>query len=216
MSDITIRAARENEIQIVSDFVCLHFNGFEPIQLYHVRKDEEMDPPPLDLMKESVETETLLLAHSGEILVGVMIAGVITSEVMDQDLSYTKDFGPKGVDVFEFLAYIGEKADLCNRMKVPRSLHIHIVSVHSGHQRKGIAKKLFEQCIEIGKRRGYPAVSVDATSAYTGKIAESLGLQCVSTVTYDEYNEFLGRILFRAVEPHHEIKTFVMLYDKQN
>lgn len=216
MTDITIRAAKSNEIEKVSAFVCLHFNGFEPIQVFHVRKGEEMDPPPLDLLMESVESGTLLLAFSGEQLAGVMIAGEITSEVSDQDLSYTKDFGPKGVDVFQFLAFIGEKTDLCNRLKVPRSLHIHIVSVHTEFLRQGIAKKLFERCIETGREKGYPAVSVDCTSAFTAKIAESLGLICVSTVTYEEYNKSIGKELFTPSEPHHDIKTYAKLYDSRN
>lgn len=213
MTDITIRAAEASEIQTVSDFICTHFNDQEPIQIFHVRKGEEMDPPPADLLKECVESQTLMLALVGEKIVGVVIAGEITSEVSDQDLAYTKDFGPKGVDVFEFLSFISEKADLCTRMAVPRSLHIHILSVHLDYLRQGIAKKLFDSCMENGKVKHFPAISVDCTSFYTSKIAETFGLSCVSTVTYDEYNKHVGKILFKPVDPHKEINTYAMLYD---
>lgn len=214
MSEIKIRIAYENDATRISDFVCLHFNDCEPIQVFHVRKGEEMDPPPMELLLECIESETLLMAFDGDQLVGVLIAGEINSDVSDKDLEFAETFGPKGADVFELLSYVGEKADLCNRLKVPRSLHIHIVSVHSNRLREGIASKLFEFCIEKGRSRNFPVISVDCTSFFTTKIAEKFGMSCLSTVTYDEYNKRIGKQLFVASKPHSEIRTFTMFIDE--
>lgn len=214
MNHIIIRIAVENDAEAISDFVCLHFNGCEPIQVFHVRKGEEMDPPPMELIQEGIESETILMALDGEKLVGVLIAGEINSDVSDKDLEFAETFGPKGVDVFELLSFVGGKADLCNRLMVPRSLHIHIVSVHKDRLREGIASRLFEFCIENGRAKNFPVISVDATSFFTSKIAEKFGMSCLSTVTYDEYNKHIGKQLFVASKPHSDIRTFAMFLNE--
>lgn len=213
MSDIKIRIAALGEAEAISEFVCTHFNGCEPIQVFHVRKDEIMDPPPMELILECIQSKTMLMAYSNEKLVGILIAGEINSDVSEKDLEFAETFGPKGVDVFELLSYVGEKADLCNRLKVPRSLHIHIISVHVNHLRKGIASQLFEFCIKNGRLKKFPLVSVDCTSFFTTRIAEKFGLSCLSTVTYDEYSKHIGKQLFIASKPHTEIRTYAMFLD---
>lgn len=213
MSDIKIKIAAEIDSAAISDFICVNFNDQEPIQVFHVRKGELMDPPPRSMVKECIESQTTLLAYEGDDLVGVLIAGEISTDVAEKDLEYAEEYGPKGVDVFALLAYVGDKADICNRLNIPRCLHVHIMSIHLNHLKKGIAKKLFEYCIENGRSKNFPALSVDCTNYYTSKIAESFGMSCLSTVTYDEYNDHIGATLFVPSEPHTEIKSFAKLYD---
>lgn len=212
MSDIEIRIADESQVSEISEFVCQHFNGHEPIQLFHVRKEEMMDPPPSDMLRDSVESKTTLLAYKEGELVGVLIAGLISSDVAKKDLEYAELFGPKGNDVFEFLSYIGETADVCGRLNVSHCLHIHILSTHMNHLRQGIAAKLFEYCHANGQSKHFPALSVDATSFYTKRIAERFNMKCINTLTYEEYNVHIGKKLFEPIEPHHEIKTYAKIY----
>jgi GNAT superfamily N-acetyltransferase len=212
MSEVNIKCAESGNSTEVSDFICEHFNGLEPIQLSHVRKDDPMDPPPAVLIDEAIASQTLLLAYKGDTLVGVLIACDISTDLGEKDLELAKTFSPKGADVFEFLSYIGEKADICNRLKVSHCLHIHIISVHKEYLGQGIAKKLFQACVDIGEIKNYPAISVDCTSHFTSLIAEKFSLKCHSIMTYDEYNEHIGSQLFVASEPHTEIKTYAKLY----
>jgi GNAT superfamily N-acetyltransferase len=212
MSNLTIRCAVANDAKQISDFICEHFNDSEPIQAFHYSKVAEMDPPPGDLIDECIAGETLLLAVQDEKLVGVLIACEITSDVGEKDLEYAKSFGPKGVDVFELLSYISDKADVCNKLNVTSSHHIHILSVHQDHLSQGIATKLFAASVENGRAKNFPAVSVDCTSHFTSLIAEKFDMKCISSVTFDEYNKHLGKQLFIAVEPHTEIKTYAKLY----
>lgn len=213
ISDVKIRAATESDLIVISEFICRHFNHHEPIQMFHVRKEEEMDPPPLDLLQECIESQTLLLAYVGDELLGVAIAGEITPEAGERDLEMAANFNPKGSDVFEMLAYISEKADLCNKLGVSKCLHLHILSVHRDHLCQGIGQRLFKSCIDLGEAKNFPSFSVDCTNFYTSLIAEKNKMICLSTITYDEYNEHLGKILFVAREPHTEIKSYAKLYE---
>lgn len=213
---IKIKVAETSQLREISDFICRHFNGKEPIQMFHVRKDWPMDPQPTSLLQECIDWKTMLVAIEDSELVGVLMAGPIDSNVAEKDLAYSKKLGPKGRDIFEFSHFIDRKAKVCERLKVTHSLHVHILSCHQGHLGKGIAKKMFEFCVENGEARNFPAISVDATSHFTVKIAERLGMQCISSVSYDEYNEFLGRTLFVARDPHREIKTYAKVFKRHN
>lgn len=217
-SELNIKNATDSDRTLITNFICDHFNGVEPIQTFYYQKDAPMDGPPKDLIDESITTDSLFLAYIKDELVGVLIAGEITEDIAEKDIEYaaSSGYGQKGTDVFNLLSYVGEKADICNRLKVSRSLHIHIVSVHSNFLKLGIAKKLFEACIVLGEARNYPACSVDCTSYYTARIAESFDMKCESIVTYDEYNEHIGKILFIPKEPHTVIKTYAKLYSIKN
>lgn len=212
MSDIEIKIADASEVCIIDDFITEHFLPHEPIQMSHVRKDEIMEPLPPDLIRECIASQTTLVAFKGSKLVGVLIAGEVSAEA-DEFIEDEQKFGAKAADIFGFLNYIEKKADYCHRLNIPRSLHIHIVNIHADHFRQGIAKKLFSYCIENGRRKNFPAMTVDCTSFFTSKIAETFDMTCVSTITYDEYNEHVGQTLFVPREPHTEIKSFVKLFD---
>lgn len=212
---VEIRVATQSNFDEISDFICEHFNGFEPIQMFYYRPELPMDPPPRDLLDEAIAAATLLLAYIDNQLVGVLIASEITNEVADMDKEYASSsgYGQKGTDVFNLLAYVGEKADLCNRLSIVNSLHIHIISVHQNFLKRGIAKMLFVESVKMGRKMKFPACSVDCTNIFTCRIAESCGMKCESIVTYDEYNSHIGKILFTASEPHTTIKTYAKLYD---
>lgn len=215
---VEIRVATPVNFHEVSDFICEHFNGFEPIQMFYYRPELPMDPPPKDLLEDAIASQTLLLAYIDNQLVGVLIASEITNEVADMDREYASSsgYGQKGTDVFNLLSYVGEKADLCNRLSISNSLHIHIISVHQNYLQRGLAKRLFFESVEQGRVKNFPAVSVDCTSSFTSRIAEACGMKCESTVTYDDYNEHVGEKLFIACEPHTTITTYAKLYDDKN
>lgn len=215
--EVEIRTATQSDADEINEFICEHFNDYEPIQMFYYRPDLPMDPPPKDLNDEAIAAETLLLAYIDNQLVGVLIASEITNEVADKDKEYAllSDYGQKGTDVFNLLSYIGEKADLCNRLSIPNSLHIHIISVHRSFLKRGIGKKLFIKGMELARIKKYPACSVDCTSSFTSRIAESCKMKCESIVTYDEYNEHVGKVLFIPREPHTMIKTYAKLFEKE-
>jgi hypothetical protein len=212
MTVIRVKVAREIDFAAIINFLCLHFNAHEPIKKFHVRKSEPMDPPPTNLIKDCIASGTTLMAFSGDELAGVLVAGKIDEDVAEKDLKYAEVLRPKGVDIYKFSSFIGAKTNLCERLKISCSLHIHMLSVSSNHQRKGIAKKLFNFCILNGRINRYPAIGVDCTSDYTAKIAESFGMKLISTVTYDEYNEHIGEKLFVPTGPHKDIRSYAKLY----
>lgn len=143
------------------------------------------------------------------------LAGFVAMEIINGntlcDLSVeaeeTKD--PIWADILKFLYYIESKADVIKRCNVAESLHIHGVSVDKKHRGKGLGTKLFEKPFEVARKRGLKLVSVECTSVSSSNIARRVGMDLISTVTYDEYHDKIGMKIFSPIPPNFEIKTFV-------
>lgn len=216
MSNVTIKKAVESDLQKIVDFMDSHFVNSEPSISSHVKKDEKLDDIPPNLEMEALRTETLLLAYIGEELVGLLIATEETNEQHETKNEKSLAEKSKGEDIGDLLVYISKYVDQCNKLNVPRCLEVKIISTHSDHLRKGIAKKLFEAILETAKVKKFPAITVHCTSYYTAKIAQSFGMQCIAVLSYDDYNKKIGKVLFVPTEPHTEIRAYAMLLDNKN
>lgn len=214
MSDFKIKFAISSDFKEIYDFLDFHFHGgAEPIQLAHPHKDVRMHPDK-DFLQSCIDCGTTLKAVIGDTLVGVLIAAKIGEREHERNEKASRvTDSEKSADVLKLLSFIDEKANYCNRLGVPEVLHMHIVSVHKDYLGQGIARKLFEFCIENGRQLKYRAITVDCTNHFTAKIAQKLEFKLVSIVTYDEYNEYIGKTLFVPTAPHTEIKSYALLLD---
>lgn len=212
MCDVTIRIAERSDLSLINNFATDFFHDQEPIESSHVDKSDKMVPDD-EFVLDCIDCGTTLMAHDGDKLIGVMIAGKILPDEAERSLEWAKQMkSKKSADVLKFLSYIEAKADSCKRLQVPQCLHIHIISVHPNHQGLGIAKKLFAACIVNGRSKNYPALTIDCSNVFTARIAESFELKLLSTVTYDEYCTHIGEKLFIPSQPHIKITTYAKVY----
>lgn len=215
MGDLEIQFATDSDFDQIYEFLVENFhNHAEPIQQAHRDKDVTMHPEG-EFIKSCIESGTTLVGYIDDVLVGVLIAAKIHNREHERnaEAAQTCD-SQKSTDILQFLSYIDEKANYCNRLQIPEALHMHIVSVHKDYQGRGIARKLFEFCIENGRQLKFLAVTVDCTNFYTAKIAAKLDFKLISTVTYDEYNEHIGKKhLFTPTAPHTEIKSYALMLE---
>lgn len=146
-------------------------------------------------------------------LAGILISDIINSTSNGHLISLVADAADgddnRANDIPNFLAYINAKSNIRQRFDVDECFQIEIVGVHQDYRQHQIGKKLFEAGIRLAKSKNCALVGVDCTNIYTSKIAEKLGMECVSIVSYDEYNDHLGKVLFVPTPPNVEIKTFV-------
>lgn len=214
MSDLNIELAIGSDFEQIYKFLDFHFHdGAEPVQQAHPDKNARMHPDE-DFIKWCIDCGTTLKAYIENILVGVLITAKIDElEHERNDKAARVADSKKSTDVLKLLSYVDKKANYCNRLGIPEVLHMHIVSVHKGYLGQGIASKLFEFCIENGRQQQYQAITVDCTNYFTAKIAEKLDFKLISTVTYDEYNEYIGEKLFETVAPHTEIKSYALMLE---
>lgn len=210
MSELVVKIAQISNLVEISDFLTNHFVNIEPTHASHVSKNEKLEPMPSNCIRDGIESQTSLMACFGDKLVGVLIAEEFKSH--SEDFVSAVGHRSKDRDIMELLDFIEKKADLSNRFNLFNCLNIFLLSVHQDFLRQGIAAKLFEFCIENGKAKAFEAISVACTSCFTSRLAERFEMGCVSTVTYDEYNKHVGKIVFVPSEPHTKMQTFLKVY----
>lgn len=212
MFEIDIKIATLNDLNTVNDFAAEYFHGKEPMQQSHVDKHDKMIPDKISLL-DCIKSETTLMAFTEKRFVALLVAGKSLRTEGESNFDSNKCMkSKKSTDIYRFLSYIEGRADYFNRLNVSYTLHINAICVHPDFQGRGIAKELVGFCIDNGRSKNFPAVSVDCTNYFTIKIAEQLGMKCLSTLTYNEYNKHIGEDLFIPTKPHTVIKSYAMLY----
>lgn len=209
-SEITFRTASESERDVVLRFLREHFFAEEPINNAYPIKDESMEEEFILSLLPDGGVIFAVDSASDDRIAGLATFGEITTNYPQEtwDLSETTK-NRKWKDVLKFMAHIDTKSDVCRRFGVTAALHLHGVTVDKEYRGRAIGKMLFNKCFAVAASRGFGIVSADCTSVHSIRIAEAVGMECVSTVTYDEYHEKIGEQIFQPIAPHHEIKTFV-------
>lgn len=209
MENFSFRVASEIDAVDILDFKNLFFHNCEPLELAHPESGHKSRN--IGHLLDAIGGGTVLMAveKESDSLVGILIAAPIESDESEKIKIAAKEIGDKKLsDIMNFLAYIESKANFCNRFDVHQSLHIHVVSVHPVYRGQQIAQNLVKFCLDVAKAQNFKLISIDCTSSYSTRIAEGFDMDCISIVTYPEYNNYLGKCLFIANPPHNEIKSF--------
>lgn len=207
---ISFRVAGSSDHDAVLEFLRQYYYTEEPITISHPEAGHTKDDEEFTM--SHIKNESVLIATDDETgtIAGALVAGPIEpgdADAMEEAAKTTETV--KWRDISLLLAYIEKKADVLHRFGLPRALHVHALGVHHGYRGQRIGEKLFDSCFENAKRLNYSMVTTDCTSVYSIKIAERLGMECVSLVTYDEYNQKIGKHLFQPHQPNVEIRTFI-------
>lgn len=207
--EIFFRVANESEHDKVLHFLRQHFFSEEPINnAYPIKDDSKEEEFILSLLPDG----NILLAidSSTENIAGLASFGEITKNYSQESWDESETtLNRKWRDILKFMSHIESKANVCERFGVTEALHLHGVTVDKAYRGRAIGKQLFNECFKEAEKRNYRLVSADCSSIYSVRIAQSVGMECVSTVTYDEYNDKVGSKIFYPTPPHVEIKTFV-------
>lgn len=223
MDPIIIKIAIESDLDSISKFIKTNFEVMEPVmQSYQLKTTatndsrSEIDKVLNEFHLECIKSQTAFVAYTLENeLVGVLLSNKIEPKHCEETLELTSD--GRFEDFCKLMAYVGSKADVFKRLNVQHSLHIEIISVHKDYVGRGIASKLFEECLKQAKALNFPALSLDCTSYFTSKICEKNNLELLSTVSYDEFNSHAGELLFIPNEPHTLIKSYgIVFYRDRN
>lgn len=207
----SLKTAEMSDYSRISEFLRQEFYPDEHITSAHPLPGQLVENEGFFMAHLKSETVFIAIEKNTEKLAGVLIAGPINCMDSNNLLSMARmTSSSKWADILRLLAYVESKADVCRRFQVPKSLQIHVVAVHKQFRGNQIGQKLFQRCFEVAEEKLYRLISVDCTSLYSIKIAEQLGMEFVSEVTYKEYHKFMGEKIFKPKEPHTVIKTFVM------
>lgn len=210
-TEILFRVAENSDYENILNFVREHYYNEEPITLSHPEHGHTKDDEEFTMSHVNYGTVLLAIDSKNNEIVGALISGQIEVGDADKMLEDSKNSEKKWSDIQKLLAYIEKKADVLGKLNLPKALHCHALGVHSDYRGLRLGQRLFEKWFELAKELNFELLSVDCTSIYSIKISEKFGMECISTVTYDEYNKFLGQNLFQTKPPNSEVKTFIKL-----
>ena len=170
---ITVKPAQMADYNDVERFYCelidsMHDAEFKP--------EWEMGVYPTEqFLRDSIKERTLLLAHLGNNLVGIMI--------LNHDCSPEYESVNWQVDA-----------------KKSEVMVIHTLGVSQAHQGKGIARQMVSIAIEMCKKGAIKAIRLDVLKKNipAAKLYLSLGFQCIATVKM--YYEDTGLADFQLYE----------------
>jgi N-acetylglutamate synthase-like GNAT family acetyltransferase len=208
-SDISIRVAEYKDYQEILEFIREHYYKEEPITVAHPISGHTKDDEDFTMSHVTDGTVLIALDNKNGKIVGALVAGPIEIGDAEKMLKDSEKSEKKWSDIQKFLAYIETKADVLRKFNLDKALHCHALGVHCDYRGLKIGQRLFEKCFKNASNLNYKLLSVDCTSVYSIKISEKLGMDYVSTVTYDEYHKVIGCDLFQYQQPNTQIKTFV-------
>lgn len=113
--------------------------------------------------------------------------------------------------IFGLLYNVNQKIDLFNKYAVDAVFEFRIVSVDNKYRGLGIAKQLMLRSEIIAEEYGFKIFKVDATSYFSQKASESLGLVTVQQVKYSDYKDDKGNFIFFTKPPHDSLKVMIKL-----
>lgn len=207
--DISFRIAKSDDYKNILELLREHYYKEEPITVSHIEPGHTKDDEEFTMSHIVHETVLIALDAKNDKIIGAFVAGPIEVGDAEKMLQESEKSEKKWGDIQKLLAYIETKANVLGKFNVEKSLHCHVLAVHRDYRGNKIGQKLFKNSFEIAKKLNYKILSADCTSIFSMKVAEQVGMECVSTVTYDEYNKVIGRELFMTHPPNTEIKTFV-------
>lgn len=208
MEVFEIKAAKENDATEVYNFKKVHFDTSEPVRLSHVGKVH--GHRDIKHLLGNVKSENVLMAIeiSSNNLVGISICESVDTKVGEFERAGNENEDSGFRDLIKFFNYVEEKSNICEKFQIQEFYHIFTISVHPDYRGQGIATKLFEASFDLAKSKNFKLITVECSSVYTAKIAQKMKMECISTVTYEEVNNHLGKKLFVPRSPHNDVKTF--------
>ncbi|KAK5643624.1 hypothetical protein RI129_007469 [Pyrocoelia pectoralis] len=148
-------------------------------------------------------------SNTGEIA-GVALNGISRQGEVEEGLKEVEESDSREFRlIFGLLFNVNHELNLFQRYNVDKIFELRILSVDSRCRGRGIAKELFMRSEIIAEEYGFKVIKVDATSLFTQKVCESLGLTAVKSVRYKDYKDEKGNLLYDVESPHDYYKVML-------
>lgn len=213
MEKFTIQKVKKSDVDKIVEFKNLHFHGQDPIEM--AMPGVKFQTDNADLIVKAIETGFALKLVEKETgtLVGFMIG--LPSDGTPRVEHFKKAAENAGdtntAHVLNLIGSVQKKADIKGKYpKEMKKVIVRMLSVHPHYRGQKLGQKLAAAGIEEARKLGFDMITGTCSSVFSSKIAANLGMQHISTLTYDEFHESIGRKVFNVVEPHSELKTYVL------
>uniref|UniRef100_A0A1B0C7Q7 aralkylamine N-acetyltransferase n=1 Tax=Glossina palpalis gambiensis TaxID=67801 RepID=A0A1B0C7Q7_9MUSC len=222
--DIQIRLIKSEDGQRVLNFLRAYFYPEDPVTLgiEPKRQDAADEEYNIGMIEHSISLMAVRSASqnskesSGEDrIVGVIIVGPKDATEADHLYDAARKEGyTKWGRILQLLERIERDANVCERYKIQKVLHIHALSVNVNMRGRNIGARMIKELIGLAKHVKYEAITIDCSSFYAIKLMERLNFECINTLYYNEYVDENHKPIFQTEPPHTCIKTYVYILQR--
>ncbi|XP_050053605.1 arylalkylamine N-acetyltransferase 1-like isoform X2 [Aphis gossypii] len=158
----------------------------------------------------------MAVSETGEIM------GAILNSVMSKEDYLIQQYGDENFepssrfdDIEVLLNKVRRDIDLFGQypnIDVDRIMELKLISVNEAYRGQGVCKALVKKSKELALELGYQMMYVECLSYFAAKAMERFGFQCIYSLSYSDYVDKRGKVVFDAVQPPHEcIKVQLLL-----
>lgn len=213
MERFTIQPIEESEAEKIIEFKNLYFHGQDPIE--QALPGVKFTTDNTDLVIKAIRTgfAVKLVDNENGDLVGFVL-GLPTDyttrvEVFRNAAANAKD--ENTANILRAIGAIEEKGDINGRYpKEWTKIHARLLSVHPNYRGHKLGQRLLAAAIKEARKLKYDMITAICSSMYSSKIATGLGMELIATLTYQEFHESIGRQVFHPIEPHLDMRSFVL------
>lgn len=146
---------------------------------------------------------------TGEIA-GVALNGVCRPGDVEKELEEMEHIDNKQYHlIFGLLFQTNKEIDLFTKYCVDAVFELRILSVNGKYRGQGIAKELFQRSELIAEEYGFKLMKVDATSKFSQRCAENLGMKTEKAIRYEDIKDGNGKHPYILEAPHEFYKVML-------
>ncbi|EDW03002.1 GH11001 [Drosophila grimshawi] len=202
-----VREMKLDDIDEVTIFLRDHFYGNEP--LMQTPGDHQIDYDDAKRRKyrlSLIAQGTSLVAIEAGRFVGVAFAGVIHPSDLEESWSEANEHKPKLLieHIDYFLSDLARSARFFERYGVVDALYLSVLAVDATVRRQGLGRCLVTALLDVGRAKRLPLLVTSCTSLYSKRVMDALGMECVRSERYKDYEDEDGNVVIQPPAPHTE------------
>ncbi|XP_060870316.1 arylalkylamine N-acetyltransferase 1-like [Metopolophium dirhodum] len=204
----------DNDKQIIQNSLRQYFFHDEPlcVSLELIEEREsliEFENFCTDLIKYGVSFMAISV-DTGEMMGAALNSTVCRSNEIKQYGDENKS--SKYNDIMVILDKAGRETDVFGQYpNIDRMMELKIITVNEEYRGLGICKALINKSKELALELGYQMMYVECSSHFTAKAVERFGFQCIYSLSYSDYVNKQGEVVFKTQPPHTIFKIYVLL-----
>nr|CAD7606873.1 unnamed protein product [Timema genevievae] len=171
----------------------------------------ELEEHSLNTLKDGL-SQMAVHRDTGQVI-GVALNGIQgPDDLAASQAKLTTLTDEKFRQIFDLLYGANLTLDLFRQHGVDRIFECRILSVDKRFRGRGLARELLRRSEEVARENGFKVFKEDATGFFSQKVAESVGLQTVHELRYEDYTSpDTGEVIFKTKKPHESLKIMVKI-----
>ncbi|KAH8262953.1 hypothetical protein KR044_002541 [Drosophila immigrans] len=161
-----------------------------------------------------IDQGTCLIAFDGndrERIVGVVLAGPTVESHLEEERVRAEQMAPGPLrNIYTFLTGIECKANVFKHYGISQLLYSQFTNVDAAMRGKGLGTRLAEALMEVGRLKGYSAMSATCTSFYSARQKMAMGMECLYAEAYADHKDANGEVVLKPPAPHTHIRVLAI------